>query len=184
MSILINLLGGKKKNNKIKGVFSTYYFALTGLFMIYFLFNSGNVVYKLYTLNNKIVEVNTETEKLSAEIRSKNEVVTKYVLAKNILDYYENLQNSKFQYKDYLDQIVSFMPSEAVLKNVDFANNGWVAITVLLPNITSVEMLESRFVGDEILINSTFDSLFVEGMSRDKFGNYILKMQFSIKKNG
>lgn len=184
MSIDINLLNKKKRSNRDTRAFLIVYGILMGVLGIYFLGSVIYVVYGFYQVNQKTTAVNQEATTVSQLIRSKNETVTKYVLAKSILDYYDSLQQSKFQYKDYLDQIVQILPPEVILTNVDFANKGWVAISVQLPGITSLEMFEQKFTDSGILTNTMFESVFVEGATRDKEGKYLIKMQFALKKNG
>ena len=183
MSISINLLSKKRKNTGSKGIFSFFYIAVMTVFVLYFLGTSAFVVYNLFQLNQSLTRINQEAVALSQDIRAKNDEVTKYVLSKGILDYYANLQTSKFHYKEYMDQIVTLISADAVLKNVDFSLKGVVSISLEVSNYASLELFEQKFSDDSVFSGTRFDSVFVESLSRDKKGKYIIKMQFSIKKN-
>lgn len=184
MAIAVNLVGRKRRETKGKSLVSASFIIFLSAFSIYFLVVSGIVVYKLVTLNRKIAEINEETVRLSEDIRSKNDLVTKYVLVKYILDYYANIQKSKFQYKDYLDQVVSILPRDSVLINMDFGIKGWISLSAKLPNHASLLELEDGVIGSGAFSKTSFDSVFIENVVRDKDGRYTIKMHLSIAKNG
>lgn len=184
MAIVVNLVGRKRRENRGKSLVSTGFIFFLSAFSLYFLINSGIVVYKLVTLNRKLASINEETVRLSEDIRSKNDLVTKYVLVKYILDYYANLQKSKFQYKTYLDQVVSILPKDSVLVNMDFGVKGWISLSAKLPNHTSLLELEKDVIDAGSFSKTSFDTVYIENVVRDKEGKYTIKMHLSIAKNG
>lgn len=183
MAIEINLLGKKRKKNSNKVLSSWVFVGFLSIFSLYFFGTSIYVVYQYYRLNNRLSDINLEMVSLSDQIRSKNTLVTKYVLVKGILDNFENLQKSKFQYKEYMDQLVGIFPRDSVLKNVDFSTKGWVIISLQISDYATFEQFEEKLSVDTSLPEILFDSIYVESVSRDKEGKYTIKLRFAIKKN-
>jgi hypothetical protein len=183
MPIDINLLSKKRRKDNTKGVVSKMAIVLLVVFSLYFFSTTVWVVYRLFSLNREIAFVDAETIKLSDDIRAKNDIATKYVLSKNILDFFETLQKSKFHYKLYLDQIVELVPSTVFLKNVDFANKGWISVSFQVPNHVVLKLFEDIISRTDLIEKTAFGSMYVEGVSRDKTGQYVIKMQFAIKNN-
>lgn len=184
MKIEINLLSRKRKESKNKNMVFWMLFGSMFCFVAYFLISSIYVTYKLITLKEKLSAVNRETVSVSEDIRSKNELVSRYVLAKGILKHYDNLQKSKFRYKEYLDQIVKVLPSVTVLKNVDFSVKGWVSVSAFIPSYVNLEEFEDQLFAEGAFSGTWFESVYFENVFRDKTGGYTIKMQFSIKQNG
>jgi len=183
MKIDINLLSKKRKVNKTKGIVSRVAIAILLLFSLYFFSSASWVTYKLITLNKGVEVVGLETVLLSNEIAAKNDTVMKYVLSKSILDFFDSLQKSKFHYKLYLDQIVGLMPEEVFLKNVDFANKGWISVSLQITNYVSLRRFEEVLSKNNFAETTVFQSMYIESVSRDKSGQYTVKMQFAIKNN-
>ncbi|KKT89711.1 MAG: hypothetical protein UW88_C0001G0091 [Candidatus Collierbacteria bacterium GW2011_GWD2_45_10] len=153
------------------------------LFVLYFLSISIYVVAKLYLIKSDLVKIDRESEMISKEMTVNDEKLKRYVLSKFILEKIEALNNEKFPYKDYLNQLVSFMPSGVVLNNVDFSNKGWISVSASILGVNPLKSLEESLSRTDSLSLSMFGSVFAEGISRDKSGLYNAKLQFEIKKN-
>ncbi len=180
----VNLIGKKKRATKGRNWIVLSSIVIFSLFVLYFLSASLYVVIKLYLTNNEQVAIDRETESISREITSNNELLGGFVLSKFILGKMQSLNKEKFPYKDYLDQLVSFVPAGAVLKNVDFSNKGWVAVVVSLPGVSSLKILEDSLTDTNLLSASSFKSVFAENVAKEKVGIYTVKLQFEIKKDG
>ncbi|OGD84004.1 hypothetical protein A2572_00550 [Candidatus Collierbacteria bacterium RIFOXYD1_FULL_40_9] len=184
MKARVNLAGRRKYIAKAKTVVIQSFWIVFGLMFITFMAFTGFALYKTYSLRTQIESVNERSVIISNEIRSNNEVVNEFVLSKGILDQVEKINSGKFAYKRYMDEIVSIMPSSVVLRNVDFQNKGWVAVSAFVPDLTTVRDLESRITDKTIIDQTVFSSIFSEGLTRDKTGGYVIKFQFELKKNG
>lgn len=182
--ININLVGKKRRSIKGRNWIITSSIVLFSIFTLYFLSVSGYIVVKLFLLNSEQTAINSATVAISREIASDNELLRGFVLSKYILGKIQTLDSEKFPYKNYLDQLVSFVPAGGVLKNVDFSNKGWVAVVVSMPGVSSVMALEEVMADTNLLSSSSFQSVFAENIIKEKTGAYTAKLQFELKKNG
>ncbi len=180
----INLIGKKRRAAKGRNWIVLSSIIVFSLFVLYFLSASIYVVVKLYLISNEQTAIDRETESISREMTSNNELLGGFVLSKFILGKMQSLNKEKFPYKEYLDQLVSFVPSGAVLKNVDFSNKGWVAVVVTLPGVSSLKILEESLSDTNLLSASSFVNVFSESITKEKTGIYTAKLQFELKKNG
>ncbi len=183
MNLKINLVTKTRKQNKNKSLVINFFIFLFFLFVASFMVTVGVVWYQVYSLKKQISQVATESITVSSEIRTNTEVVNKYVLTKSILDYLSGIENGKFHYKRYLDEVVALMPPSVVLRGVDFQIKGWLSVTVFIPDLSSFKLFEERIADKTILDQTVFGSIFSEGVVRDKAGGYIIKLQFELKKN-
>ncbi len=184
METRINLAGRRKYVARTKLVVSRSFWAILGVIFISFLSYTGYVLYKTYTLRANIEKINNEAVLLSGDIRSNNSVVNEYVLSKGILDQVEKINSGKFAYKRYMDEIVAVLPLNVILRNVDFQNKGWVAVSAFIPDLVTARNLEERIADKTIIDQTVFSSVFSEGVLREKGGGFVIKFQFELKKNG
>lgn len=154
-----------------------------GLFFAFFLFATGYVAYSTYSLNRKINLVSLESIQVSSKIREDNQAVNKFVLSKSILDYLSVIDSAKFHYKKYLDEVVAVLPPGVTLRTVDFQVKGWVSVSATIPDMGSLRTFEERIKDTSILDQTVFSSVFSEGLVKEKDGNYVIKLQFELKKN-
>ncbi len=183
MNIKVNLVSRNRKVVKNKGVIIK---ATVTFYIVFCLAFLGSVIYvtsRIFLLNNQLKAVTTESEDVSSQIRSNNENVNKYVLTKGILDYVSAIEANKFDYKKYLDEIVSILPPSLVLKTVDFQTKGWVSASVLIPDLASFRSFEDRITDKTILDQTVFSTVYSEGVVKNKDSSYIIKLQFELKKN-
>ncbi len=180
----VNLAGRKKFVAKTRLVVVQTFWIVFGLFILAFLSFTGYALFKTYSLRSAIDSLNSQSILISNDIRSNNETVNEFVLSKGILDQIEITNSGKFQYKRYMDEIVSILPINVVLRNVDFENKGWVVVSAFAPDLASVRATEERITDKTIIDQTVFSSIFSEGISRDRSGGYIIKFQFELKKNG
>jgi len=183
MNLKINLVDKSRKRNKSKSVLVAVF---SWVFLIVFVLFLGSVffvTYKIFALKGKINKVSAEAINISSEIRENSEVVNKYVLTKSILDYVSNLENEKFDYKRYLDEVVAILPPGLILRNVDFQTKGWLSVGVFVPDLSSLKGFEERIYDKSIIDQTMFDTIFSEGIVKERTGGYIIKLQFELKKN-
>lgn len=183
MRIKINLIGKRKRVSKNKSLFVVLMSVAFGSLFLFFLVFSGYVALMTYSLNRRVSAVLAESIQISTDIRQNNEGVNKFVLSKNILDYLAEVDAGKFHYKRYMDEIVALLPPTVELTNVDFQIKGWVAVSVFVPNTAFLRSFEDRIKDKTIFDQTVFSSIFSEGITRDKNGGYVIKLQFELKKN-
>jgi hypothetical protein len=179
----INLIGKKRRESRSKNIIVYVAVFVYCVFVAYFFASAGVVVYRFVSLNSKLASVEQETQLISAQMLKNDEILSKYVLSKFILGKIQTLNKNKFRYKDYLDQISSFMPSDIAIRNVDFSVHGWVSVSVVAPNIRSLGAVELSLTDQTIVTRGMFSSVFIESVAKDKSGAYILKLQIEIKRN-
>ncbi len=182
--IKVNLVGKKRREKSSRNWILIVVVSFFTAFALYFLGASLYVVIRMYLINAEIKKVDDEAVEISSRISANKEFLSNYVLSKYILDKVDSLQKGRFRYKDYLDQIARFIPASAVLKNVDFAFKGWVAVSVSLPGINPLKELQSSLEDSTKLAQSEFSSVFSESVASDNIGNYEAKLFFEIKANG
>lgn len=184
MRVKVNLAGRRKQVVRTKLVVVKGFWVFCSLFVAGFLSYFGYALYRTFFLKGQISKVNAEAVLISNQIRQNNEVVNQFVLAKGVLDQIETVNSSKFSYKRYMDEIVAILPANAVLRNVDFQNKGWVSVSVFSPDVLTLRETEERITDQTIIDQTVFASIFSEEATRDKNGGFVIKMQFELKKNG
>lgn len=180
----VNLIGKKRKERSKKNWIVILIMTIFVSFVLYFLGTSGYVIYRLFSLNAQIKQVDADAVEISRVITANKETLSKFVLSKYILDRIEILKRDRFRYKDYLDEVAKFMPPGSVLTNVDFATKGWVEVSASLPNTNALKEFENNFLSTDRLAQSEFGSVFSESVVSDKNGLYNVKLHFEIKTNG
>lgn len=184
MKTRINLAGRRKYVAKTKFIVVRSFWVVFILIFIVFLSFAGYALFKTYNLRSAIESISGQSVIISNQIRSNNDAVNDFVLAKGILEQVEKVNAGKFAYKRYMDEIVSILPAAVVLRNVDFQNKGWVSVSAFVPDLVTVRGLEERITDKTIIDQTVFTSIFSEGLTRDKSGGYVIKFQFELKKNG
>lgn len=182
--VKINLIGKKRRESKNRSwifvVAITAYVAC----LIYFFGSVVFVVYRLNVLNSQLAKVNQETQLVSSEMLANNQMLSRFVLSKFVLDKIKSLSDSRFKYKDYLDEVVKIMPVGVTIKSVDFAVKGWVVVNVSAENLEAIRLLENTTTDTALLNQGLFSAIFSENVSLEKTGEYNEKLQFEIRKNG
>lgn len=130
-----------------------------------------------------MARVDRETETISKEMMANDENLKRFILAKFILGKIKVINDEKFPYRDYLNQLVGLMPTGVVLNNVDFTDKGWISVSVLISGMSPLKSFEELLSNADKVSSSAFGEIFSEGISRDNFGLYNAKLQFGIKKN-
>lgn len=180
----INLIGRKRRVSQGRNWVLVISIGLFSLFVLYFLSASIYVVVRLTLIGNELTSVNREVETVSGEITANNELLRGFILSKFILGRIDELDRGKFPYKDYLDQLTTFIPQGAQLRNVDFSNKGWIAVVVTLPDVRTLGVLEDTLQDTGRLSSSPFSSVFTENVNKERTGSYSARLQFEIRKNG
>jgi len=112
-----------------------------------------------------------------------NAELNRFVLSKFVIGKIQNLNNNRFRYKDYLDEISGLMPAGTLLKNVDFSKAGWVAVLVSAKDLQTLRLLEISMNDKDSMNTNLFSSVYTENVTRDSLGGYGMKLQFEAKKN-
>lgn len=180
----VNLIGKRRRSTAGKNWLKIGLYVFLGGFVTYFLGTVIYVVTQISSLNTQLADVEQQTKTVSSQILSNNELLNQYVLSKFILLKIENLNKNRFRYKDYLDEIAGLMPTNSELKNVDFSVPGWVSVLISAQDLRTLRLLETSLTDVAALNRSMFSSVYSEGVSKDKTGNWNLKLQFEIRKNG
>jgi hypothetical protein len=182
--VKINLIGKKRRESKSKNWILISILVPFVVFVLYFLTISIYVVAKLYLVKAEMARVNREAETISKAMTANDENLKKFILSKFILGKIEALNKEKFPYRDYLNQLVGFMPAGVVLNNVDFSDKSWISVSASIPGVNPLKTLEELLSSVDKGSSSAFGDIFSEGISRDTSGLYNAKLQFGIKKNG
>lgn len=178
--ISLNLISSKKKITKKRNIFSIVVYVLFGVFTTYFVFNAVFVAINLYTTSSKLNTIKKESANLSTQILKDNEKLNNFVLSKFILTEINKLKSSKFQYKSYLDQIVTLLPTGNELRSVSFEKKGEVEVSVVSINDQSFKFFESN-MRDVDLTDTDFSSIVSKSVKRSLTGDYRTDLIFIIK---
>lgn len=182
--IQINLVGKRKRTAKGRSWFMLGLAAVFVLFSLYFVGSSIYVVIKLSMVNSEAARVNRETEEVSKQIASNSENLSNFVLSKYILGKVVEVNQQKFPYREYLNQVIALMPQDAILKNVDFSIRGWVAVAAEVSTMAGFDELENSLTSEAKLGETPFAAIFAEGINKNQDGFYDAKLQLQLKANG
>ncbi len=117
--------------------------------------------------------------------RKNNEKLSRFVLTKLILGQIQNINKTRFQYKDYLDQISILLPPKAFLTSVDFKIKGWISLSINANDIYTFQSLERVLLNKDTWSNSnSFSGAYIEGVAKEKNGSYTTRLQLELKGNG
>jgi len=183
--IKVNLISKKRKSSSGRDWTKLVTLLLFGLFSAYFVGATLYVVISTIVFNNKIKAIDTESLAISSEMLSNDEKLSRFALSKLILTEYEKISKAKFRYKDYLDQISSFLPQSASLVGIDFKNKGWISVVIKTDDVFSLQSLERMIMNADTWTSSIFfKGAYIEGVNKDKSGSYNTSLQLELKENG
>jgi len=181
--IKINLISKKRKAYRGRNWTRLITFVLFGLFAAYFLGETLYVVISSLVINSEIAKVENQSTSISDSMLQNNDKLSRFVLTKLILTEIETINGSRFKYKDYLDKVSSYIPSGDVLTTVDFATKGWLSVSVKTPDVDSLRTFEKIILNNDTWLNNDyFSTVYVESVSLEKGGSYVIQLQFELKK--
>lgn len=183
--VKINLISKRRRSYSGKNWTKIVSFSVFGLFSLYFVGVTLYVVISMLVLNNKIENVDKESVNISSAMLSNNEKLSRFVLTKLILTQMENINKTRFHYKDYLDQISLLLPKNISLTRIDFKFKGWISLSISAQDVFYFQQLENvLFNPNTWKDNKFFSGAYIEGISKDKNGIYTTNMQLELKENG
>jgi hypothetical protein len=183
--VKINLISKRRRSYSGKNWTKIVTFSVFGLFSLYFVGVSLYVVISILVLNNKMEEVEKESISISNSMLSNNDKLSRFVLTKLILTEIENVNKTRFHYKDYLDQISLLLPKNIGLTRIDFKFKGWISLSINAQDIFYFQQLENvLFNPNTWKDNRFFSGAYIEGISKDKNGIYTTNLQLELKGNG
>lgn len=183
--IKVNLINKKRQKYAGRNWTRLTIYALFGIFTAYFAGASLYVVISLSSLGRKIKTVESESASISATMLKNNEKLSRFVLTKLILTQIQDINKSRFHYKEYLDQISSLLPMGSSLAGIDFKTKGWISLTVNTEGVYDFASLEKTFFDERVWEkNEYFSGSYVEGISRNGDGTYSTRLQLELKNNG
>jgi hypothetical protein len=181
--IKVNLISKKRKAYRGRNWTKVVSYALFGLLSAYFLGATLYVVISTLVINGNIAKVGSESKSISSSMLQNNDKLSRFVLTKLILTEIENVNKGRFKYKDYLDNVSSYLPSGNVLTAVDFATKGWLSVMVNSSDSLAFASMEKVILNEDNWKNGMyFSSVYVESVSLDKGGSYSTRLQFELKK--
>lgn len=181
--IKVNLISHKNRAYKAKNWTKVITFTLFGLLALYFLVISLYVLISISSIRNQIQIISNQTATISKEILDNNDKLSRFVLTKLIISKIQEVNKGRFHYKDYLDQVSLLLPIGSELTAVDFSQKGWIAISVNSKDINTFEVLEKSLMKQENWTqNHFFSGAYIEGISRNKSGGYVVRIQLELSK--
>ncbi len=181
--IKVNLISKRSRAYKGKNWTRIVILSLFGLIGLYFIGVTLYLVIAMVITSSNIKKTNAEATSISSVMLANNEKLSRFLLTKSILSKITSLEKEKFHYKDYLDQISLLLPEGSLLNTVDFANKGWISLSVISDDLASLAFLEkalqnpSNWTG-----NKFFSGAYIESVSRSKTNSYITRLQLELKK--
>jgi len=183
--IKVNLISRKRKSYSGKNWTKIGMLSLFGLFLTYFIGVTLYVIISMSVFSKKINDVENESISISNAMLKNNEKLSRFVLTKLILNEIQNINKTRFQYKDYLDQISVLLPAKSFLTSIDFKIKGWISMSINANDIYTFQSLEKVLLNKETWNNSKyFSGAYIEGVSKEKNGSYTTRLQLELKGNG
>jgi len=183
--IKVNLISRKRKSYTGKNWTKIGMLSLFGLFLTYFIGVTLYVIISMSVFSKKINDVENESISISNAMLKNNEKLSRFVLTKLILNEIQNINKTRFQYKDYLDQISVLLPAKSFLTSIDFKIKGWISMSINANDIYTFQSLEKVLLNKETWNNSKyFSGAYIEGVSKEKNGSYTTRLQLELKGNG
>jgi len=183
--IKVNLISRKRKSYTGKNWTKIGMLSLFGLFLTYFIGVTLYVIISMSVFSKKINDVENESISISNAMLKNNEKLSRFVLTKLILNEIQNINKTRFQYKDYLDQISALLPAKSFLTSIDFKIKGWISMSINANDIYTFQSLEKVLLNKETWNNSKyFSGAYIEGVSKEKNGSYTTRLQLELKGNG
>lgn len=183
--IKVNLISRNRKAYSGKNWTKIITLSLFGLLSLYFFGVTLYVIISMSVLNSKLSKVEKESASISSTMLSNNEKLSRFVLTKLILGQIQNIDKTKFKYKEYLDQISFLLPQNSFLTSVDFKLKGWISISINAQDVFSLQSLEKVLMDTKTWEDSKFFSgAHIEGVLREKNGTYTTRLQLELKPNG
>jgi len=183
--IKVNLISRKRKSYTGKNWTKIGMLSLFGLFLTYFIGVTLYVIISMSLFCKKINDVENESISISNAMLKNNEKLSRFVLTKLILNEIQNINKTRFQYKDYLDQISVLLPAKSFLTSIDFKIKGWISMSINANDIYTFQSLEKVLLNKETWNNSKyFSGAYIEGVSKEKNGSYTTRLQLELKGNG
>lgn len=181
--IKVNLISKKSRAYKGKNWTRIIILTLFGLFGLYFVGVTLYIVIAMVVISNNTKRINAESASISSVMLANNDKLSRFVLTKTILTKITNIEKEKFHYKDYLDHITLLLPTGSLLNTVDFANKGWISVSVNSDNLNAFSALEKSLLNaDNWKRNEYFSGAYIESVTRAKTGIYTTRLQFELKK--
>jgi len=181
--IKVNLISKKRKAYRGRNWTRLISYILFGVLTTYFVGATLYVLISTLVLNGEIAQVQKETVSVSGSMLQNNDKLSRFVLTKLILTQIESLNSAKFNYKAYLDEVNTFLPSGVSLISVDFATKGWLTTAVSAANMAAFQSLEKTLLDTNTWNgNKFFSSVYIESVSRNSDGSYVLSLHFQLKK--
>ena len=179
--VKVNLLSKGKGIKKKRNVFALVSGVLFGLVALYFLAQVVTVVVRYIVVNRKLAQVKRETESVSAQLLRNNEVLSRFILTKFILNEILDLRAKQFDYAAYLKQAQSLIPEGNQIARVDFQTVGFVDLTVLSNTSNDFAALERVLRGKD-WTGTDFKSAAIGSVSRSDEGVYRTDLLFGIRR--
>ncbi len=181
--IKVNLISKRSRAYKGRNWTKIVALSLSGLLGLYFVGVTLYVVISMAVIANNIKKTESESASISSVMLANNEKLSRFILTKTILTKIQGIEKEKFHYKDYLDQISILLPGGSLLNSVDFANKGWISVSVNSESLVAFNALEKSLINTEVWTgNKYFSGVYIESISRAKSGAYSTRLQFELKK--
>lgn len=166
-----------RKAARIRNINAIVTFGSISLFVLSVLATSGQFIY-LGIRNRQL----TDQIKVLGNLynaRSKDRV--EYMAVKKIIDMVDQIQGSRFKYREFLNVIYKLLPSNAKLSSVDFGKPGVVVVGVRLQTLDDYDALLANIDMGRSDNNFLFSAAAQPSLRLDKAGQYLVTLELKIK---
>ena len=147
------------------------------LFALSVFITSGQFIYLGFRSRQLTDQIKTLGNLYNA--RSKDQV--EYIAIKRIIDRVDQIQSSRFKYRDFFNVIYRLLPSDAKLSSVDFGKPGVVVVGVRLQTLDDYDAILVNINNGQLDNDFLFSAAAQPNLRMDKAGQYLVTLELKIK---
>lgn len=166
-----------RKAARIRSINMAVTIGSIGLFVFSILLTSSQFIY-LGIRNQQLTgQIKTWGDLYNARSKDRAE----YIAVKQIISMVDQIQGSRFKYRDFLNGIYKLLPGNAKLVSVDFGRPGVIVVSVRLVTLTDYDVLLMNINSGQTDKTFLFSAIAQPTLQRDKTGQYLVTLELKIK---
>lgn len=173
-----------RKAARIRSINMAVTIGSIGLFVFSILLTSSQFIY-LGIRNQQLTgQIKTWGDLYNARSKDRAE----YIAVKQIISMVDQIQGSRFKYRDFLNGIYKLLPGNAKLVSVDFGKPadsagkpGVVIVGVRLQTLNDYDALLMNINSGQTDKTFLFSAIAQPTLQRDKTGQYLVTLELKIK---
>lgn len=151
----------------------------------------GSIVFFAFSIlltSSQFIYLGIRNRQLTGQIKTLGDLYkarskdrAEYIAVKQIISMVDQIQASRFKYRDFLNGIYELLPGNAKLASVDFARPGVIVVSVRLVTLTDYDALLMNINSGQADKTFLFSAIAQPTLQRDKTGQYLVTLELKIK---